>query len=163
MKRWLRKGQAVVTDIVVAFVLFMLLMLIVLFILHYYMDKLKVDEEFNDLSFRAMRIADFLAFSPGIPDNWTSTSYTQVPGLVWQDRDVSYWKLLNFTSLSVAQVKGFFGIGSYDFSLQFGYTNGSSLAYFGDAFTQFKNLSATSRREVMYYNQSAYFDFTIWR
>ena len=157
-----KRGQAVVTDIVMAFVLFSLLMVVLGVTLHYYLEKLKSDEEFNDLSFRAMRIADVLAFSSGIPDNW-STLNVQVPGLVRQERNISYWKLVNFTSLSLAQVKDSFGIGSYDFSFQLSYVNGSPLVYFGNDFTIYKNISATSRREVMFYNQSAYFDFIIWR
>ncbi len=158
----MKKGQVIVTDVIIALALLILTSIILIITLSYYKDKLNSDIEFNDLVQKASVITDNLAFSQGIPENWTLNTVV-IPGLASWERRIVYGKLLNFSNLTSSQIKDAFHIGSYLYNFNMYYHNGTQIVGIGYNFTGKINISANSRRAVMYGNQSAYIDFNIWR
>ena len=94
------KAQVVVTDAIIALALLILTAIFLLVTLSYSKDKLEENIEFNDISEKAAAITDALAFSPGMPANWT-LQVVSVPGLARWERHISYGKLVNFRTIKI--------------------------------------------------------------
>ncbi len=155
------RGQAVVTDVLIAMGLLVVFLAFLLYTLSYYQDKLRQDVSFNDATQKVMQIAEVLVTSPGVPVNWSSSNVV-LPGLVDGERNVSYSKLVNFSVLSDAQIKDAFHIGGYNYSFQMNYQNGSTVLSFGEAIAS-RSLSVSVRRMVLYGNETAYVIFSMWK
>ena len=158
----LKRGQAVVIDMIVATGIFILITVILIISLNYYNQKLARDIEYNDMAQKSMFIADTLVFSPGIPYNWTTSNYV-LPGLARDDRNLSYAKLLNFTNLTADQIKDAFKIKSYNYTFAVRYQHNNSYVTRVGEFTDNYSLIASSRRTVTYGNETVYIDFSVWK
>ncbi len=159
----MKQGQVIITDILIAVGLSVVVLAFLLVTLNYYNQKLAYDIEFTDMHNKALYIADFLAFSPGVPSNWSPTSFI-LPGVAAEDRRVSYPKLLNFSQTDKMQVKDAFKIRQYNYSLIMYYQhNNTPIVGAGETWAGQSNISAASRRIVIYGNETAYIDFIIWR
>lgn len=157
----LKKGQAVITDLVIAVGLFIIIIIGLMISLNYHSNRLAEDIQFNDMTQKAMYIADTLVFSPGIPYNWTTKSYV-LPGLAREERNISYQRLTNFTNMTADQVKNAFKIASYNYTFQMRYQHNNSIVFSAGEFSDNTTSIASSRRQVLYGNETVYLEFLIW-
>ena len=157
----MKKGQAIITDLLVAIGLGIILLISINLTWDYYVLKLNDDSTYSDMFVRGSQISEVLVSSKGYPKNW-DTSNVQIAGLIYSDRKISESRLLTFTQVSNSAIKDMFKINLYNFTFEMNYqknnTNITSIGETGNATT-----SVNSRRLVLYRNEPTILNFIIWK
>ena len=156
----MKKGQAIITDLLVAISVFIVLVISINIAWDYYSLKINDDAVYSDMFIRASQISETLVTSKGYPINWNSTN-VEIIGLALTDRNLSESQIGNFTALSTSTVKDLLKIALYNFTFQLTYLNSTPIALYGDSGNA--TISTNSRRVVLYKNESAILNFNIWK
>lgn len=157
----MKKGQAIITDLLVAIGLGIVLLIAINLTWDYYVLKLNDDSTYSDMFIRASEISEVLVSTRGYPKNWGTTD-VQIAGIVNFDRIISPEKLFNFTQLNNSQIKDMFKINQYNFTFEMKYqTNNTNITTIGE--TGNATISVNSRRLVIYRNEPTILNFIIWK
>lgn len=118
------KGQAVVTDLLIAAGVFILLITITIGTWDIYKIRLASRIEYDQMSMRGYHAIESLVRTPGYPENWEDLAATNLDavrmfGLADADHLINHNKLIALMSIQdTAKLKDILNIGPYSFLLR---------------------------------------------
>jgi hypothetical protein len=125
-----------------------------------YSQKISEKTEYNNMLMKSFQVSDILVKSAGYPLDWNSGN-VKVIGLASGDRNLSMNKTNMFINLSINKTKSIFQTERYNFYFSLKRINGTNITSYGNYPSGKKIVNI--RRYVLYNNESAVFDFSIWK
>lgn len=156
-----KKAQIVTTDLFIAVVIFTILMSIIVVSWGRYTTKLDDKLNYEEMQIRAFQISNLLVKSNGNPSNWENGGNIESLGLAARDRILSSSKVDAFVNLSYGNITKLLGIRNYDFYFKLKDSENNSLALKGNIPSG--DFAVSLRRYVIYENEDAVMEFTLWK
>lgn len=147
-------------DIFFALSIFCVLLIIIAITLNNYGQKSSSEIESDIMITKAFQISDLLIKTEGFPSKWNNDNI-EIAGLASSDRVISEEKLSNFTNLSINKTKSLLKTQIYNFYLTLKKVSGENITKYGKIPSGKKTVSI--RRYVLFKNESAILDFSLWR
>lgn len=154
------KAQLATTDFYVALIIFIILLGVILLTLNNYTIRLDREQDKNEILLVAFQLSDALVKNLGTPSSWEdNATKLEVIGLAEDDHILSAKKVDAFINLSYNTTKVF--IRNYDFYFRIlDYYNNTLITY-GMPFNGTSSVS--TRRYVIYNNENAIMELTLWK
>lgn len=156
-----KKAQIFVIDFFIALFIFSILLITIMVSWNNYNTKMNEKADYDLLVNKAFQISNSLVRSNGFPLDWTESSF-QVVGLASEDRVLSQSRLDSFLNIPLNETSKEFRTYDYDFYFVLKDINGLKISDYGTNITNAKK-SATIRRYVVYNNEKATIEFTLWK
>ena len=96
-----KKAQAVMTDIIIAFLIYMVILVSITLTYNKYVARLNEQLLIQEVRNKVYGVSDLLVRSPGYPESWNSST-VHTFGLAIADRNLSQEKIDNFFGMSDA-------------------------------------------------------------
>lgn len=158
------KAQVATFDLFLAVFVFIILLFAVVFIWRDYTLRLDKKLEFDHMQIKAFQISNTLLKNPGTPTAWENyPNEAKVLGLAYKDRVLSQDKVDAFIDLTYNDIKKLFMIDYYDYDFYFAIKNleGESIKTTG--LTPTGNYIINLQRRVLYNNEEAIMEFSLWK
>ena len=153
------KAQLSVTDFSIALTIFTILIIAILITLNKYPLRINLEQSKNEMLINVFLVTDSLIKNPGSPSSWeNNVNSLRVIGLADSNRILSVNKVNSFINLSYNTAKNF--IGFYDFYFRILNYNNTAIVDFGLPFNGTSSIS--TRRHVIYNNENAIMELTLW-
>ncbi len=111
-----KKAQVSIIDLFSALIIFIIMMIALILLWNQYSSRLNTKLQDEELYSAALRAADQLAYSPGLPTAWEENeSSIKKLGLAKYPGIISRQKLLSLQYLDYNQIKALLNIKKYDF------------------------------------------------
>ena len=156
-----KKAQIFVIDFFIALFIFSVLLISIMFSWNNYNSKINEKIEYDLLINKAFQISNSLVRSSGFPPGWTEEN-VQIIGLASEDRVLSQSKIDSFAEFPLNTTAKEFKTYDYTFYFILKDINGNKIVDYGTNMTNAKK-SATIRRYVVYNDEKATIEITLWR
>jgi len=161
------KAQIWSTDFVMSAVIFLLALGLILFAWNYTSTSISQRNELGSAENIAMMVSDALIRTPGIPENWNSSTVIS-PGLASRENVLDSTKVDAFINMSYEYTKTLLGLERYHFCFRLLDPNGSLMQNeHGQNLTigqhpENSQLVIPVQRYVLYNGKPAKMDFILW-
>ena len=162
------KSQVGIIDLLIATSIILILLTLIMISWVTYTNKQTQNIAYDTMQIKAFQIADLLVNSPGSPSAWENYQNIieiNVTGLATQSKNLSETKVNSFKNLtdnSYDTTKSLLNIRSYEFYLELKTLSDLTLITIGLAPDSEKN-SVTIKRNVLYKNDKAILEITLWK
>lgn len=156
-----KKAQIFTTDFFIAFFIFSILIIVAMVSWNNYYIKITEINDYDIMMNKAFQISDVLVKSQGYPLEWDSEN-VQIIGLASEDRELSLDKVNLFANLPLNKSKNIFKTQDSKFHFSIKNFDGEILKEYGYNMTNAKK-SVNVRRYLLYNDEEAVMEFTLWK
>ena len=165
----MRKAQIASVDLFIAITIFLILTAATIYTWNLYTIRLNENLEYEKLQLIVFQITDLLVKNPGHPTGWEENpNNVGVIGLAQDDRVLSQDKITAFINLDYDISKERFNIEPYDYKFRLKDLSGSILQdeseqYLESGQTFTGDISIVIERYILFNNEKAIMEFTLWK